>query len=243
MTAFIPIRLPAVKPHHRPLYAHRTISIIAVVLLLAAFILALLVGISLPIVKSVYILRVYDILTGQPVTSIATELRFGVWGFCASSALDPPTLFTNNGECFGPQLGYDIPASISALVGISSSETNAVLKALLIVLILHLVAAVLSLFTLVASLFLASHTVTIIALLFSVITALLNSVVFAIDIAIVIVVKDELPLFDNGLAVGWGNAPWMTLVAVILTWTAVVVLSARACYCCGVRPHEEESKY
>lgn len=118
----------------------------------------------------------------------------------------------------------------------SPAITTTVLKALLVVLILHPIAAGLSFLTLVASLFLASHSFSILALILSAVTAILNTLVFAIDIAIVILVRDKLPSIDNGFAVQWGNAPWMTLAAVILTWAAMIALSARACYCCGVRP-------
>ena len=74
-----------VKPEHKPFHAHRTTSIIALVLLLTSFILLLLVGISLTIIKGIYIIRVYSTAENTgPQTSIATELRFGVWGLCAS---------------------------------------------------------------------------------------------------------------------------------------------------------------
>lgn len=38
----------------------------------------------------------------------------------------------------------------------------------------------------------------------------------------------------QNISIDWGNAVWMMLVGVIFTWTAVFLLSARACYCCGV---------
>lgn len=53
--------------------------------LLASFVLLLLVSLSLPIIKALYIVKVSSIPSvSQPPTNIATELRFGVWGFCAN---------------------------------------------------------------------------------------------------------------------------------------------------------------
>jgi len=228
-----------VKPHHRPLAAYRIVSYICIGLLFTAFLLSLLVGVSLPIIKPIYLLRFYSVRTGQPDTSVATELRFGVWGVCANNVLDEPTFFTNNGECFGPQLGYAVPPALIALTGVSTSLVDAVLQGLLVILVLHPIAAGLSFATLICSLFLASHPLSILALVLAIITALVSSVVFAIDLALVIVAKNEVSQISQELqfAIQWGNAPWMGLAAVILTWLAVVALSARACYCFGVRPH------
>ncbi|THV06220.1 hypothetical protein K435DRAFT_816053 [Dendrothele bispora CBS 962.96] len=227
-----------VKEHHKPFKAHRITSIVCLFLLTAAFILLLLVGISLPIVKPVYIMRVFSVVTGQPATSLATELRFGVWGVCATSALDQPTLLTNDGLCFGPQLGYDfdIPDDLLSRVGISQSLIQAVLRGLLVVLILHIVAAATSLVGLFFSLFLASHAFTIISLIITIITAVLSTVVFAVDLVIAITARSKIPdLTNDGFGVGIGNAVWMVLGAVIASWIAVILLSARACYCCAYR--------
>ena len=53
--------------------------------LFAAFILFLFVALSLPIIKNVYLLQINGHPSSlQPTTSIGTELRFGVWGFCVT---------------------------------------------------------------------------------------------------------------------------------------------------------------
>jgi hypothetical protein len=158
----------------------------------------------------------------------------GIWN--QHSVLNQPTLLTNDGECFGPKLGYDIPTSITDLVGVSPSLVQAILKGLLVILILHPINAVLSLLSLISSLFLASPGLAILALILTIITALVSSVVLAVDLTLVIVAKNKVPeLTNNGFVVEWGNAVWMVLVAVIFTWLATILLSARVCYCCGVR--------
>ncbi|KAF9460737.1 actin cortical patch SUR7/pH-response regulator pali [Collybia nuda] len=228
------------KSKHRPLARHRVVSGISFILLVAAFVLLLLVAVSLPILKPVYLLSVKSTSTGQPVTSIATELRFGVWGVCASSALDQPTLITNNGVCFGPQLGYDIPSNITNLTGVSPTLVQAVQHSLLVILILHPVAAGLSFVGFIFSLFLGPHSVAVLTLIIAILTGIVGSVVFAIDLALVIVVRKEISdLPDYHFDVEWGNGTWMVLTAVAATWFAVLFLSARACYCCGVRKHHK----
>jgi len=224
------------KPHHRPLAAYRILSYVCIGLLFTAFLLSLLVGLSLPIIKPIYLLRFYSTKTGQPSTSIATDLRFGVWGVCANSVLDEPTLFTNDGDCYGPRLGYVVPEDIISLTGYSTSVVDDVLKGLLVILVLHPIAAGLSFATLVSSLFLASHKLSILALVLAIITAIVTTVVFAVDLALVIVAKSQVSNLQGlEFAIQWGPAPWMGLAAAILTWLAVIALSARACYCFGVR--------
>lgn len=141
------------------------------------------------------------------------------------------------GECYGPQLGYTIPTTFLSDVGLSAELADVAETGLLVLLSLHLVAAGLSTVILVLSLFLHSHAVAIIALIIAIVAAIIGSVVFAADVALVIEVKNNIDSLFSGadFSVQFGNAVWMILTAMILTWAAVVVLSVRACYCCGVR--------
>ena len=133
-------------------------------------------------------------------------------------------------------MGYDIPPTVTDLAGISPTLAQAVEKGLLVILVLHPVAGGLATLGFIWSLFLASHPAAIFSLILAIVTAIVASVVFAVDLALVIVARQgisDLPAFH--LAVDWGNAVWMVLVAVVMTWAAVISLSARVCYCCGVR--------
>jgi hypothetical protein len=133
-------------------------------------------------------------------------------------------------------LGYDIPVTVTNLAGVSPALVQAIEKGLLVILVLHPIAGALSFLGFIWSLFLESHPASIFTLIIAIITAIVASVVFAIDLALVIVARNELSNLPNFyLAVDWGNAVWMVLVAVVMTWLAVISLSARACYCCGVR--------
>lgn len=65
------------------LHRHRTLSIVTASLLLVEFLLFLLVALSVPIIKTIYILGLNaQAQPGQPATSVATRVRFGVWGIC-----------------------------------------------------------------------------------------------------------------------------------------------------------------
>jgi len=221
----------------RPLQKHIVISLTTFAIFLTAFLLFLLVGLSLTITPSIYLFSVSALNSVDPVSNAATSLYFGVWGVCAYSTLDS----VSQGLCYGPQLGYTIPTSLLSEVGLSSQLANVAETGLLVLLSLHLVAAGLSTIIFILSLFLHSHVVAIIALIVAIVTAIIGSVMFAADLALVIVVKNNIDSLVSGadFSVDFGNGVWMILVAMILTWVAVVVLSARACYCCGVRRPRE----
>ena len=156
--------------------------------------------------------------------------------FGLNSALNKPSLLDNNGQCFGPKLGYEVPSSILSLVGIYSPFVGILLKGLLVLLILHPITAGLSFLSFTSSLFLGSHTFSIISLVITIATALLSTVMFATDLAIVIVAKNKVDSLPGlSFELNYGNAIWMMLAGMVLTWLAVILLSARACYCCGVR--------
>lgn len=151
------------------------------------------------------------------------------------SVLNRPSLI-NKGVCFGPELGYTVPEEIRALIGIPASAINAAETTLRVVLVLHPVAAGLAFVTFLSALFLASHAVSIVTLFLAIVTGLLSTIVFAIDLALVLVVKAGIKKAQGlSFTVQFGDGVWMVLAAVISTWIAVGFLSARACYCCGVR--------
>ena len=227
--------------HHpaRPLSAYRYTSGWAFFFLLASFVLFLLVAISIPIIKPIY-LFIFDfgLQPNQPETSIATDIRFGVWGFCASSNLNLPTVFTNDGSCTAPRLGYNIPEDLLELTG-HPELANTVLKGLTFLLVLHPVCAGLAFLGMFTALFLGSHGMSILSLLVTIVTAIVSSVVLAADLALTIVARQRVSDLTNGVVtVGWGNGVWMVLAGVASTWLAVILLSAVACRCCGYRKYE-----
>jgi hypothetical protein len=145
-------------------------------------------------------------------------------------------LDTGYGICTPPRLGYTIPTNYLDLIGLTPSLADAIMTSLLVILILHLIAAIFALLAFIVSLFLASQAAAILGLILSIITGLLSSLMLGIDVGLVLIVRSKVEAFTNGgFVVEWGNGIWMVLVAAILTWIGVVFLSARTCYCFGVR--------
>ncbi|KIP03724.1 hypothetical protein PHLGIDRAFT_227246 [Phlebiopsis gigantea 11061_1 CR5-6] len=225
------------RPHIHSTQRFRGASIAAFLLLLAAFVLYLLAALSLPIIKPIYLLQInFATPADQPPTSVATNLRFGVWGFCASSVLDLPTVLTNDGRCTAPRLGYDVPADVLTLLGFPQQVAQALLEGLTVLLVLHPVAAGVALAALPPALFLRHTFATVLALVVAVIGALVGSVVLAADIALVVVADHKLrQALGDLLSVSFGDAVWMIVAAVACSWLSVIFLSAIACRCCGIR--------
>ena len=87
---------------------------------------------------------------------------------------------------------YRVPEDVRTFIGLSDGIVNAVEVSLHVVLVLHPVAAGLTLITFITSLFLASHAVSILTLFLTVVAGPLETVVFGIDLALVIVAKNEI---------------------------------------------------
>ena len=145
-----------------------------------------------------------------------------------------PSLFPDDGECSTPRLGYEVDQSILALTG-QPELLEILLKGLIVVLILHPICAGLSLLALVPAIFSFVHALAICSLVWTVIAAILATVSTAVDIGIVAVAMSRVcDLPDLHFKVEWGNAPWMSLVAMVVLWLVVILLSAGLCGCCGV---------
>ncbi|KAI9511504.1 SUR7/PalI family-domain-containing protein [Russula earlei] len=206
--------------------------------LFSASVLLIFIALSLPIIKPVYLLQ----LDGHPSsllpeTSIGTEIRFGVWGFCVTSALNRPTLFGNNGECVGPQLGYTIDPTFIAVVTNEPQLASLILKALTVLLILHPIASGLAFLTalpVLVSCCVYHFAPWLVSLVLSVPTAIMSTIVFAADLALVIVARHKLNEQRTvNITISFGNGVWIVLVSMLFTWLAMVLLAARVCRCCG----------
>ena len=99
------------------------------------------------------------------------------------------------------------------LLDTSASLVDALLKGLEILLVLHPVAAGLSLLTLLPALFLGHHGVSICALIMALLTAIVSSITLAADIALVIVAKSKVKdLTVAKFRVNFGNGVWMVCI-------------------------------
>ncbi|KAH8999527.1 hypothetical protein EDB92DRAFT_1834643 [Lactarius akahatsu] len=174
--------------------------------LFSAFILSLLVSISLPGIPTVDIARTH--FTGGAAPHIATntesieQIRFGIWAYCTYDQ-------TGDRTCVDSGHGYTVhllSASKNITIGPGATRGLAV----------HPVAAGVTSIALLCSF--SSHvTLVLIASLLSFLAALLTLIAFAIDLSLYVIVRDRVNHFDNVSARSVA-APgfWMTLVSLIL---------------------------
>ena len=150
------------------------------------------------------------------------------------SELDNEGFVDPDGLCYGPSVGYNIPDSILEITGYPELA-KAVLKGLTALLILHPIVATLSFIGAATSLFLGTHAMHIISLIFTIINTFLSSIVLAADLAIIIIARSRVPGLTGGnFDIEWGNALWLVLVGVVLSWLGMILLSIPVCGCCGV---------
>jgi hypothetical protein len=64
------------------LLQEHTVRLACFTLFFTVFLLFLLVGLSLPIIKSIIVIKVSVVNSVDPVSHAITELQFGVWGVC-----------------------------------------------------------------------------------------------------------------------------------------------------------------
>lgn len=147
--------------------------------------------------------------------------------------LDVPTIFTNNGQCSSPRLGYAVSNAILALTG-QPQLLEIVLKALIAILVLHPICAGIALVALICAFVSFIHAFAIMSLILTIVAALVTSLVAAIDIAVVAVAMNKVgDITQFSFRVKWGNAPWMTLVSAVLLWLVIILQSVTVCGCCG----------
>ncbi|KAH7329828.1 SUR7/PalI family-domain-containing protein [Rhizoctonia solani] len=207
-----------------------------------AWVLLLLVSISLPIIKPIYILEVDAVTTPSVQTSIATSIRFGVWGMCLGFYRFGPdgASWDDAGACTPPRLGYTPDDAVLQLTG-QKDLAKIALKALMGILILHPIACGLVFLSLIASLVTTWHPVralNVTSLIAVILSAVAATIVFVIDIVLIPIARQKVEEATKGaLTVALGNAAWMTLGAVVALWLGVIGASIIACGCfgCGKR--------
>lgn len=216
--------------HHHHRGRRGFIAVLTALFTLATFVIFLLVALSIPIIKSIWLFTIQAAVNPDaPTTSIATQLRFGIWGICAVSA---------NGaqQCYGPRLGYSLtePVNVASLIG-QNGLVEGVLKGLTVILVLHPVCAGLAVVVFIFSACLRSHAMSIFELIVATLLAVVGTIVLAIDVALVLFARSKVPDLTNDLfTVEFGNGMWMVVAAVVCSWLSVVALSARACLCCNM---------
>ncbi|KAJ7710011.1 actin cortical patch SUR7/pH-response regulator pali [Mycena rosella] len=209
------------------------LALLTPVLLFIAFLLLLLVTLSVPIIKTIYLFSLSAQASSSLLHSSASvSFRGGVFGWCTSGAdVSLVSIINENtpAECSKPHLGYSFDSTVATALHVDKFE-NLISKSLTAALALHPLVVALTFVTLLISLFMlrrgsngTSRLPSLLALIMGVLTASLTTIVFIIDVALVALVRKHVHNDTDGvLTLNWGNAVWLTLTAAILLWIANV---------------------
>ncbi|KAI0082731.1 pali-domain-containing protein [Panus rudis PR-1116 ss-1] len=199
-----------------------------------AFLLLLLVSLSAPIIRSIYLFSLAANFSSSLFNTSATGLaRFGVWGYCLYN-VDVSVLGIDyrpqiDGQCSKAHLGYTIDSTVANALHAQNIE-NTISRATTAALVLHPIACALTFVALLTALGMVrrrtgnvSSLASILTFLVGFVAALLTTIVFLIDVIAVAVVRHRIrDDTDGSLNLNWGNAVWMTLGATVALWGALV---------------------
>lgn len=216
-------------------------------LIFVAFLLLLLVSLSIPIIKTISVLNIAaNIQSGIGNAGISGGVKFGLWGYCVSDITASAFGFDQSraGYCSKSKLGYDIDSQVLDTLGLDNLD-DIISHGLTFVLVLHPIACGLAFLALLFALMLIfrpARLASAVALIFSVLAAIVATIAFAIDVALTTIARNKIgDATDGNLKVTYGAVPWMTLGAMVALWAATVGA------CCGIfvggRRRREEEKY
>jgi len=215
------------------------------ILLFAAFILLLLISLSVPIIKTIYLFQLSaHVSAGIVDSAVSGFVKFGVWGYCISPVQVTVLGIHRNtaAECTKPSLGYTFDKAVGNALHVSGFE-NLISRTTTAALVLHPVACSLTFLALLVSLFMlrrssgTSRVFSALTTIFGGLAALVTTVVFLIDVSLVAIVKNRIDSSD--LTLNWGNAVWMALGATIAIWVSI----AGACWGIIARRHKKPATY
>ncbi|GAA5992744.1 hypothetical protein JCM10908_006912 [Rhodotorula pacifica] len=186
---------------------------------LAATVLLVLVSVSVPITKSIYFLKA-NIVASVEGIDITGTVTLGCWGYCIGD------------NCTASKLGYNLDIlKLFGSNGSISGVSNAVLKWITYLLILHPIAAALAGLSTVMGL--VAHLRGFGATCFTTCIASLAATVallaFVFDIVVFLIAKNRIEAAASGESAQLGNAVWMTLAAMILLLTSGFFFGCGAC--------------
>ena len=215
------------------------IVVLAPILLFIAFLLLLLVSLSVPIIKTIFLFRLKAQLEESFTGASANgDVTFGVWGYCTGAAEASAFGFstTRDGSCSRPRLGFELDNQILEILGLDDN-LDALNRVLTAALVLHPIACGITFIALVISLFmlrrgsngLSARLPSFLTLGFGALAGILTTAVFLIDVIMVAILRSRVRDQTEGQVTAvWGNAVWMTLGATVATWLAICGA------CCGM---------
>ncbi|KAF8921404.1 actin cortical patch SUR7/pH-response regulator pali [Mucidula mucida] len=236
-----------------------------------AFLLLLLVSLSVPITKTIFLFRLTsNISSGLVKSSVSGSATFGVWGYCVSAIEVSIAAFDDSSSafCSSAKLGYTFDQNVAKalyvlqvcsmhpfkVITISQVDdfTDLISRTTAAALVLHPVACGLSFLALLVSLFMLrrgdnggiSRVVSLLTLGAGLLSAILTTIVFLIDVIMVAVIRNKVHDHSDGdLEMNWGNAVWMALGATIALWLAMAGSCAGICACGTRYRNRKDGKY
>ncbi|KAH9945998.1 actin cortical patch SUR7/pH-response regulator pali [Epithele typhae] len=190
---------------------------LAALFFFVSWLLLLLVSLSVPITKTIYLLQVNAAASSSLLDSqAAASVRFGVWGYC-TSGIDAEVFgfdHTVAGQCSHPKLGYTFDSSVAQALHVDSLA-DTISSTLSAALVLHVVDCILAFLALVSALLTIHWSPHVRAAFFTtlgaaLLAAILTTVTFIIDLVVAAVARDKI---TDEVHVSRGNAIWMTVSA------------------------------
>jgi len=213
------------------------------ILFFLAFILLLLVSVSLPIAKSLKWFTLTANLTTGGITStgVAGGVSFGNWGWCTTPLVVEVLGFSHStpGECSNVKLGWTIDQRLVNLLDLQDLE-NAVHEGLTAALVLNPLACGFVFVTFLIALWFAFRQTRLSAFIgvgFAMLASLFATIAFIIDIVAMKIIKHNVEKASSDFHVTYGSTTWLALVAMILTWIGTFSLCFH-----GIRGRREKRK-
>jgi len=212
------------------------LSIITPLLLFIAFLLLLLVSVSVPIIKTIYLFNLILSFSSSLLnSSVGASAKFGAWGYCYSG-VDVNLVGSQHQtdtSCSKVHLGYTFDETIGNALHISGYE-KLISRTLTAALVLHPIACGLTFLALLVSLSVcrrgswgASRMASLLVLAFGSLAGLIATIVFFVDIGLVRSVGSAInDATDGDLQLRWGNAVWLTLGAALAIWASLIGVCA-----------------
>jgi len=202
-----------------------------------AFLFLLLVSVSVPAIKTIYLFYLTT-----PSSRIPVRINFGVWGYCI-----PAIRYfagVTSAYCSPAHLGWTFDGRVASYLSVAKTVESTITAATTAALVLHPIATALTFVTWIVSLVLLcakgdklQRIASIITLIFCLLSVALTTIVFLVDIIVTSILRDKLRDATDGLvSVTYGNAIWLTLVAAIALWFAIIGA------CCGIFQRRKQRK-
>ncbi|KAF9053573.1 hypothetical protein BDZ89DRAFT_1056160 [Hymenopellis radicata] len=230
-------------------------AFITPLLFFLAFLPLLLVSLSVPITKSIFLFRLTsNISSGLVKSSVSGSATFGVWGYCVSALEVSIAGFDDSSAafCSAAKLGYTFDQNVAKALQVDDF-TDLISRTTAAALGLHPVACGLCFLALLVSLFMlrrgdnagSSRVPSLLILGAGLLSAILTTLVFLIDVIMVAVIRNKVHDHSDGdLEMNWGSAVWMALGAMIALWLAMARSFIGMIRACGTRyRNRKDGKY